>query len=143
MAGLCWKGGRVSKSKGNVIDPRILIEKYGLDAVRYYLVKELNFGQDGTYSEEMLVNRINSDLANDLGNLISRTAAMIIRYFEGQVPAPAVEESVDFELKEAARVLLMKLLKSWISLIFVLILLRLCGWFQGRTNTSTRLHPGF
>ncbi len=97
------EGGKMSKSKGNVIDPRILIEKYGLDAVRYYLVKELNFGQDGTYSEEMLVNRINYDLANDLGNLISRTAAMIIRYFTGQIPAPAVEEAVDLELKEAAR----------------------------------------
>ncbi|MDD3023198.1 MAG: methionine--tRNA ligase, partial [Syntrophomonadaceae bacterium] len=67
------EGGKMSKSKGNVVDPGILVGRYGVDAVRYYLVKELTFGQDGYYSEEMLVSRINSDLANDLGNLLSRT----------------------------------------------------------------------
>jgi len=96
------EGGKMSKSKGNVIDPRVLIQKYGVDAVRYYLVKELTSGQDGLYSEEMLVNRINSDLANDLGNLVSRTAAMIIRYFEGKIPAAAAQEPVDLELKQTA-----------------------------------------
>lgn len=96
------EGGKMSKSKGNVIDPRVLIQKYGVDAVRYYLVKELTSGQDGLYSEEMLVNRINSDLANDLGNLVSRTAAMIIRYFEGKIPAAAAQEPVDLEIKQTA-----------------------------------------
>jgi methionyl-tRNA synthetase/methionyl-tRNA synthetase C-terminal region/beta chain len=96
------EGGKMSKSKGNVIDPRILVEKYGVDAVRYYLIKELSFGQDGTYSEEILVNRINSDLANDLGNLISRTAAMIIRYFEGVVPEPQAKTALDDEMQAAA-----------------------------------------
>jgi methionyl-tRNA synthetase len=96
------EGGKMSKSKGNVIDPRILIKKYGVDAVRYYLIKELSFGQDGIYSEEMLVNRINSDLANDVGNLISRTAAMIIRYFNGKIPAADVTEPVDQELQDLA-----------------------------------------
>jgi methionyl-tRNA synthetase len=96
------EGGKMSKSKGNVIDPSILVEKYGVDAVRYYLIKELSFGQDGTYSEEILVNRINSDLANDLGNLISRTVAMIIKYFGGTIPEIRATEELDEEIKLAA-----------------------------------------
>lgn len=97
------EGGKMSKSKGNVVDPVILIDRYGVDAVRYYLLKELTFGQDGQYSEEMLINRINSDLANDLGNLVSRTVAMIIKYFDGQIPEPKSKTDFDDELIKVAQ----------------------------------------
>lgn len=94
--------GKMSKSKGNVVDPAILVSKYGVDAVRYYLLKELTFGQDGLYSEGIMVTRINSDLANDLGNLVSRTIAMIVKYFAGIVPAVDETDAVDEELQQTA-----------------------------------------
>ncbi|HPF20513.1 MAG TPA: methionine--tRNA ligase [Syntrophomonas sp.] len=96
------EGGKMSKSKGNVVDPAILVSKYGIDAVRYYLLKELSFGQDGLYSEEIMVTRINSDLANDLGNLISRTIAMIIKYFDGVIPSVDEKDALDEELRQMA-----------------------------------------
>ncbi len=99
---LMLEGGKMSKSKGNVIDPLVLIDKYGVDAVRYYLLKELTFGMDGYYSEDMLVTRINAELANDLGNLVSRTAAMAERYFDGIVPASVEPNDLDADLKKTA-----------------------------------------
>jgi len=96
---LLLEGGKMSKSKGNVVDPVILVKKYGIDAVRYFLLREVPFGSDGVFSNESLINRINSDLANDLGNLVSRTVAMIDKYFGGTLPGERTTGKYDEDLK--------------------------------------------
>lgn len=95
---LMFNNDKMSKSKGNIVDPFILCERYGVDALRYYMLREVPFGQDGNFTNEIFLKRRNSDLANDLGNLVSRVTAMVAQYFDGVIPAPDKKEAVDDEL---------------------------------------------
>ncbi|WP_304178535.1 methionine--tRNA ligase [Leptotrichia trevisanii] len=94
------EGEKMSKSLGNVVNPEEEVEKYGLDAFRYYLMREATFGQDADYSKKAMIQRINADLANDLGNLLNRTIGMQKKYFNSEVVLNEVEESFDIEVKE-------------------------------------------
>lgn len=99
---ILFEDDKMSKSKGNVIYPEPIIELYGIDAFKYFLLREFSFGQDGSFHREKFLQRLNSDLANDLGNLVSRTVTMIEKYNEGTIPLSAKEDEIDAQLKEMA-----------------------------------------
>ena len=97
---LVMDGGKMSKSKGNVVDPYVLAEKFGVDALRFFLLRTFPFGSDGNFSNELLIQTINMDLANDLGNLVSRTTAMVEKYFGGTLPTQRLDTNADDDLKQ-------------------------------------------
>lgn len=105
-------GDKMSKSKANVVDPHFLVERYGIDAMRYYLLREIPFGSDGTYTNEMLIKRINMDLANIYGNLVHRTLAMLEKYYGGVIPAPGPMTELDEECKAMCEKLLEKCIED-------------------------------
>ena len=120
---IMMKDGKMSKSKGNVVYPEMLIERYGLDAVRYFLLRELPFGQDGVFSPESFVERVNFDLANDLGNLLNRTVSMINKYFGGEIPAYAGQVTeFDQTLEDFIKMTVEKVEKNFEDMQFSIVL---------------------
>lgn len=131
---IMMKDGKMSKSKGNVIYPEMLIDRYGLDATRYFLLRELPFGSDGVFSPESFVERTNFDLANDLGNLLNRTISMINKYFDGVIPTKnLLPTEFDMALKEQAETVRIKYEESMEKMQFSVVLADL--WtLVSRTN---------
>src|SRR4030066_1784365 len=108
----------MSKSHQNVVEPNLLVNTYGVDAVRYFLMREVPFGIDGDFSHAAMVHRINSDLANDLGNLFSRTLSMVHKYFDGLIPTPSQSQKIDRDLQEVSEKVLPQLSKQMDDLAF-------------------------
>lgn len=131
---IMMKDGKMSKSKGNVIYPEMLIERYGLDATRYFLLRELPFGSDGVFSPESFIERTNFDLANDLGNLLNRTISMINKYYDGIIPSKNLQSTeFDAALKEQAESVRIKYEESMEKMQFSVVLADL--WtLVSRTN---------
>lgn len=130
---LVINGGKMSKSVGNVVDPNVLVEKYGVDAIRYFLLREIAFGQDGNFNNEALIQRINSDLANDLGNLVSRTVGMIEKYFNGTLPETQSPTQFDADLIETAKNIVPKVEADMDKMMFSDALIELWNLIR-RTN---------
>lgn len=138
------KDGKMSKSKGNVVDPNVLIDRYGLDATRYYLMRELPFGSDGVFTPEAFVERTNYDLANDLGNLVNRTISMINKYFHGELPAyQGPKHELDEKWKRWRLKLLNHSMIIWKVYNFLLLYQQYGNLLVVQTNILMKLNLGF
>ena len=132
---------QMSKSKGNVVDPVILCERYGVDAIRYFLLREIPFGNDGNFSNEALISRINSDLANDLGNLLSRTVSMVEKYFDGTLPEERVSGAFDDELKAVIEAMPANVTTDMDELLIPQALAEIFKRHSARQQVHRRDHP--
>src|SRR3989449_9700915 len=142
---LLFEENKMSKSRGNIVRAETIVDVLGADALRYFLLREVVFGQDGSFSFDALVQRYNADLANGLGNLASRTLTMITRYFRGEVPYPSRTSSrkpADDAVAQSAA----KLISEYHSLFedrqFSRALEAAWGWWQASTNTLSKMSPG-
>lgn len=138
------KDGKMSKSKGNVVYPEMLIERYGLDATRYFLLRELPFGSDGVFSPESFVERTNFDLANDLGNLLNRTISMMNKYFDGVIPTENLQATeFDAALQAQADETIAKYEKIWIKCNLASCYRMFGHLYHVQTNILMKHHHGF
>ena len=133
----------MSKSLGNMVDPNAMVEKYGVDALRYFLFREVPFGLDGDFSEQALINRINTDLANDLGNLVSRFIAMAEKYFGGEIDIGRIDAGASSELEEQCTYAHMNIHRKeyWYHLHFSLMLENIWAIIGEANNYIARKEP--
>ena len=139
---LLFDSDKMSKSKGNVVDPNELIDEFGVDPIRYFLLREISFGQDGNFNRQALIDRTNADLANDLGNLLNRSLAMLNKYHSGIIPVPVQLEQVDHNLVMFAEDTIFKF-RELIDKLPSMMPWLLCGiWSAGATSISMKQLPG-